>query len=86
MAASDTGYLAHFLLAFEMESICILWKLNERQKIFIKIFMAFLKKGIAVEIKCHITYLHKQIELRVAPKKEVEKPWVGPNKDCFSSW
>ena len=23
MAASDTGYLAHFLVAFEMESICI---------------------------------------------------------------
>ena len=24
-----TGYLAHFLVAFEKESICMLWKLNE---------------------------------------------------------
>ena len=86
MAASDTGYLAHFLVAFEMESICMLWKLNESQKIFIKIFMAFLKKEVGVEIKIHITYLHEQIELRVATKKEVEKPWVGPNTGCFSSW
>ena len=45
MAASDTGYLAHYLVAFEMESICMLLKLNERQKIFTKIFMTFLKKG-----------------------------------------
>ena len=36
MAASDTGYLAHFLVAFEMESICMSWKLNEA-KIFIKV-------------------------------------------------
>ena len=86
MAASDTGYLAHFLVAFEMESICMLWKLNESQKIFIKIFMAFLKREVGVEIKFHITYLHEQIELRVATKKEVEKPWVGPNTGCFSSW
>ena len=44
MAASDTGYLAHFLVALELESICMLWKLNERQKIFIRIFMTLLKK------------------------------------------
>ena len=34
-AASDTGYLAHFLVAFKNKSICMSWKLNERQKIFI---------------------------------------------------
>ena len=45
MAASDTGYLAHFLVAFEMESIYMSWKLNERQNIFIKIFMTSLEKG-----------------------------------------
>ena len=45
MAATDAGYLAHFLVAFEMESICMSSKLNKRQKIFIKIFMMFLKKG-----------------------------------------
>ena len=45
MAASDTGYLAHFLVAFQKESIYMAWKLNERQKIFIKIFMTFLKGG-----------------------------------------
>ena len=44
MAASDTGYLAHFLVALELESICMSWKLNERQKIFIRIFMTLLKK------------------------------------------
>ena len=36
-AASDTGYLTYFPVAFEKESICMSWKLNERQKIFIKI-------------------------------------------------
>ena len=41
----DTGYLVHFLIAFEKESIYISWKLNKRQKIFIKIFMTFLKGG-----------------------------------------
>ena len=56
----------------------MLQKLNERQKIF-------LKKGVGVEIKCHITYFREQIELRVAPKKEVEKPWVDPNTGCFST-
>ena len=45
MAASDTGYLAHFLVAFEMKSIYMSWKLNERQNIFIKIFMTSLEKG-----------------------------------------
>ena len=30
--------------------------------------------GVGVEIKCHITLFHKQIQLRVATKKEVEKP------------
>ena len=74
MAASDTSYLAHFLAAFKMESICMSWKLNERQKIFIKIFMMFLtKRGRDREIKPHITYFREQIKLRVAPKKEVEK-------------
>ena len=72
MAASDTGYLAHFLVAFKMESIWVSWKLNERQK-----------KGVGIEIKRHITYFREQIELRVAPKEEVEKPWVGPKTGCF---
>ena len=84
MNASDTGYLAHFLVAFEKESICMLWKLNERQKFFIKIFMTFLKGG-RVEIKRHIIYFHEQIELPVAPKKEAEKPWASPNTGCFST-
>ena len=84
MNASDTGYLAHFLVAFEKESICMLWKLNERQKFFIKIFMTFLKGG-SVEIKRHIIYFHEQIELPVAPKKEAEKPWASPNTGCFST-
>ena len=48
--------------------------------------MTFLKKWVKVEIKRHITYFREQIELRVAPKKEVEKPRVGPNIGCFSSW
>ena len=61
-------------------------KLNERQKTFLKTFMTFLKKGVKVEIKRHITYFREQIELRVAPKKEVEKPRVGPNIGWFSSW
>ena len=44
--------------------------------------------GGEVEIKRHITYFCKQIELWVAPKKEVEKlrKWIGPNTGCFSSW
>ena len=42
MVASDTGYLAHFLVEFEKEWICMSWKLNERQKISIKIFTTFL--------------------------------------------
>ena len=54
-------------------------KLNERQKIFIKTFMTFLKIGVRVEIKRHITYFREQVKLRAAPKKEVEKPRVGPN-------
>ena len=45
MTTSDADYLAHFLVAFEKESICMSWKLNESQKIFIKIFMTFLKEG-----------------------------------------
>ena len=40
------------------------------------------KKGVGIEIKRHITYFREQIELRVAPKKEVGKPGVGPN----TSW
>ena len=67
MAAYDTGYLAHFLVAFEEESICMSWKLNRQ-----KIFMTFLKEGVEVEIKGHITFFREQIELWVAPKKEVE--------------
>ena len=43
MAASDTGYLAHFPVAFEMESICMSWKLNEAKN-FMKFFTTFLKK------------------------------------------
>ena len=46
----------------------------------------FEKGGIGVEIKCHITWFREQIELGVAPKREVEKPWVGPNTGCFSSF
>ena len=30
-----------------------------------------------IEIKRHITYFREQIELRVVPKKEVQKPWVA---------
>ena len=45
----------------------------------------YLERGVGVEIKRHITYFHEQIQLRVAPKKEVEKPWVGPNTGYFSS-
>ena len=75
MVTSDTGYLAHFLVAFKMESICKSSKLNERQKNFINIFMTFLKKAGRVGIKRYITYFREQIELRVAPKKEVEKLW-----------
>ena len=41
-AASDTSYLAHFLVAFKKESICISWKLNERQK---NLIVMFLKGG-----------------------------------------
>ena len=32
MATSETGYLAHLLVEFEKESICMSWELNERQK------------------------------------------------------
>ena len=34
----------------------------------------------------HITYFREQTELRVTRKKEVVKPWVGPNTGCFLSW
>ena len=57
MAASDTGYLAHFLVAFEMESVCMSWKLNEAKK-FMKFFTTFLKKGGRDRNERHI-----QIEL-----------------------
>ena len=64
-----------------------LWiKINFDSQKIKKIFMTFLKKGVGVEIKCHITYFREQIELWVASKKEVEKPWVGPNTGYFSSW
>ena len=43
MATSDTGYLAHFLVAFEMESICMSWKLIEAKK-FYKNFHDVLEK------------------------------------------
>ena len=85
MAASDTSYLAHFLVTFEMESICMSWKLNDRRKIFIKILITFLKKGGRVETKRHISNFREQSELLVASKKEVEKPWLDPNTGCFSS-
>ena len=62
MAASDTSYLAHVPVAFEMESICMPGKLNGRQKIVIKFFMTLLKKGVRVEIKRHIKYFREQIE------------------------
>ena len=39
-----------------------------------------------IEIERHITYFREQIELRVVPKKEVQKPWVGPNTGCVSRW
>ena len=45
VAVSDTDYLAHFLFAYKIESSCMSWKLNERQKMFIKIFMTLLKSG-----------------------------------------
>ena len=70
-----TDYLAHFLVAFERESIFMLWKLNEAKK-FHKNFHDMLERRLGVEIKCHITFFHEQIELRVVPKKEVKKPWV----------
>ena len=61
---------------------------NWGAKHFHKNFHDVLEKGggVGVEIKRHIIYFREQIELRVAPKKEVEKPWVGPNTGCFSSW
>ena len=52
MAASDTGYLAHFLVAFEKESIWMSWKLNEAKK-FRKNFQDVLERGVGVERKCH---------------------------------
>ena len=56
MPASDTGYLAHFLVAFKMESICMSWKLKERQKNFYKSFHDVCEKGgVGVEKKRHIT-------------------------------
>ena len=55
-------------------------------KYLYKKFYDILEKGwVGIEIKCHITWFREQIELRVAPKREVEKPWVGPNAGCFSS-
>ena len=45
--------------------------------------MTFLKKRVGVEIKHHVTHFREETELRVAPEKEFEKPWVGPNTDCF---
>ena len=40
MTASDTGYLAYFLVAFEIESICMSRKLNEAKN-----FHDVLEKG-----------------------------------------
>ena len=47
------------------ELICMLQKLNEMQKNFMKIFTIFLKKsgGIGVETKCHMTFVWQKIEL-----------------------
>ena len=53
----------------------MLWKLNE-VKNFHKNFYDVLERGVRVEIKCYITFFHEKIELRVAPKTEVEKPRV----------
>ena len=53
----------------------MVWKLNE-VKNFHKNFHDVLERGVGVEIKCHITFFHEQIKLRVAPKTEVEKPQV----------
>ena len=55
-------------------------------KNFHKNFHNVLERGGCVEIKHHITYFREQIELRLAPKKEVEKLWATPNTCCFSSW
>ena len=85
MAASNTGYLAHFLVAFEMESICMSQKLNERQNVFIKIFLDVLEKGGRGRNKTSY-YILLLNQITSAPKKEVEKPWVGPNTGSFSSW
>ena len=69
------GYLAHFLVAFEKESIFMLWKLNEAKN-FHNNFHDMLEMGLGVEIKCHITFFWEQIKVRVVPKKEVEKPCI----------
>ena len=44
MAASNTGYLAHFLVAFVKESICMSLKLNEAKNIC-KNFHDVLERG-----------------------------------------
>ena len=51
------------------------WKLNEAKN-FHKKFHDVLERVVEPEIKCHITFFCEQIELRVTPKKEVEKPRV----------
>ena len=43
---------AHFLVAFEKESIWMSWKLNEAKK-FRKTFQDVLERGVGVEIKSH---------------------------------
>ena len=43
---------AHFLVAFEKESIWMSWKLNEAKK-FRKNFQDVLERGVGVEIKSH---------------------------------
>ena len=53
----------------------MLWKLNEA-KIFQKMFLDLLERGISVETKCHITFFREQVKLPVSFKKEVQKPQV----------
>ena len=67
------------------------WKLNEAKN-FHKKFHDVLERVVEAEIKCHITFFCEQIELRVTPKKEVEKPRVfvfdleiSTNKDRVST-
>ena len=87
MAASDAGYFV-----FSTLSSCIrkggnlhVVETKKEAKNFHKNFHDVIGRGVGVEMKRHTTYFHQQIELRVAPKKVVEKPWTSPNTGCFLS-